>query len=153
MTPVEIIALIFVVIGVIKLVVLMISPKSWKSVPDAFFKQPILMMLVSFVLAAIVLYYLLTEMTIVQIAAVMLFTLLLLLEIPAAVILLKLSRERHGRFSSIQVLAEGSVGTATAYAACGSTRVIRVMHHPAFPSSYPPGGAAGLIGHCIDFHQ
>ena len=77
-TPVEWIALILMVIVAIKLIVILVSPKAWfNSVAKPLWKNAGLMTLVSLVLAAVVLYYLLVELTIVQILAVMAFLALL----------------------------------------------------------------------------
>jgi len=79
MTPIEIIALIIAIIAGVKILALFINPKSWLPVPKAVFSRPLLLGLVSFVLAAIVLKYLIVELTIIQIYAVFLFISLLLL--------------------------------------------------------------------------
>jgi len=79
MTPIEIIAFIIALIAVIKIIVLSLNPKSWMKFPRMINKQPAITMMLSLVLAAIVLYYLLAELTIVHIFAVMFFVMLLLL--------------------------------------------------------------------------
>lgn len=73
MTPIEIIALIFVVIGIIKLITLLINPSKWIKVIDTVYKKPAITMIIALILAAIMLNYLLAELTIVQIFAVMAF--------------------------------------------------------------------------------
>lgn len=80
LTAIEIMALIVVVAGLIKILVLSIKPKAWKGVADAVYAQPAVTTTISLVLAAAALYYLLgAGITIVQIFAVMLFTMLLLM--------------------------------------------------------------------------
>lgn len=75
MTPIEIFALILAVVAAIKIMVIFIQPKSWLGLVKAVYKTPTLTMIVSLVLAAIVLYYLVwvEGITIIQIFAVMLF--------------------------------------------------------------------------------
>jgi|GEM_PF-544600 len=77
-TPVEIMALILVAVVALKIIVILIKPKAWyNSVVKKVWKSPNWMMLICLVLAAVALYYLLMEVTIVQILAVMLFLALL----------------------------------------------------------------------------
>ena len=78
MTPIEIIALILAVVVAVKLLVIMIKPKAWMNVVDVVYRKPTLLMVVSLILAAVVLYYLdFAGITIVQIFAVMVFFALL----------------------------------------------------------------------------
>jgi len=77
MTPIEIMALIVIVVAVIKLIVILVKPKAWIGVVKSVYSNSVLTMVVSLVLAVIVLNYLLTELTIVQIFASMLFFALL----------------------------------------------------------------------------
>jgi hypothetical protein len=77
MTPVEILTLIFISLAVIKLIVVIASPKSWAKVIKGCWKNPKVVAVISFILALIVLYYLLQEMTIVQVFGAMVFTALL----------------------------------------------------------------------------
>lgn len=77
MTPIEIIALIILVAAAIKILVILIKPSSWMGMARTVWKQPALTAIVSLILAAIVLYYLLQEITIIQIFAVMAFVALL----------------------------------------------------------------------------
>ncbi len=79
LTPIEIIALILIVIGVIKMLVLFVKPVAWMNFAKKVYKRPPVVRIVSLILAAIVLWYLLTEITIVQIFAVMAFVALLFL--------------------------------------------------------------------------
>ncbi len=79
MTPIEIIALIFIAFAVIKLSVIWFSPKAWMKIPKAMFSRPIALSVVSLALAGVVLYYLLQELTIVQVFASALFILLVIM--------------------------------------------------------------------------
>ncbi|MBU1975394.1 MAG: hypothetical protein KKG59_03245 [Nanoarchaeota archaeon] len=78
MTPIEILALILIIISVIKIIFVMANPKAWMKNAMGMYKQPIAVMIVSLVLSALVLRYLLVELTIVQIFAVLLFLLLMI---------------------------------------------------------------------------
>ena len=69
MTAVETIALILVVVGLIKLVVLMINPSAWFGLAKGLTRNTAAFRLVALVLGAVILRYLLTELTIVQIFA------------------------------------------------------------------------------------
>ena len=73
MTPIEIIALIFVIIGLIKMIVLFINPANWMKVVDKVYSNSAVTMIVGLVLAVVILNYLLAELTIVQIFAAMAF--------------------------------------------------------------------------------
>ena len=79
MTPVEIMALVVILLGVIKLIVIAINPKSWVGVIDSVYSKPMLTTFVSLILGALVLWLLLKEITIVQIFGTMLFFMLLML--------------------------------------------------------------------------
>ncbi|MEX0920117.1 MAG: hypothetical protein WDZ69_00870 [Candidatus Pacearchaeota archaeon] len=73
-TPVEIIALVFAVIVALKLIVLSIRPMAWyDSVAKKFLGHNELKTVFSVILGAIILYYLLTELTIVQVFAAFAF--------------------------------------------------------------------------------
>jgi len=69
MGPLEIISLILVAIVAIKFVFFAINPKGWMKIPEGMFKQPIVTIIIGLALGALVLYYLLQELTIVQIFA------------------------------------------------------------------------------------
>jgi drug/metabolite transporter (DMT)-like permease len=73
MTPIEWMALIFALLAGIKILVILIKPGSWGNVTNAVYSKPVVTMIVSLILAGFFLNYLLMELTIVQIAAVMLF--------------------------------------------------------------------------------
>jgi hypothetical protein len=78
MSPLEILALILVVLGLVKFIVILIKPGAWAEVPKTMFAKPMLSMIISLILAALVLKVLLAEMTIVHVFAVMLFMMLLM---------------------------------------------------------------------------
>jgi len=63
----EIIVLIFVVLGLLKLIFVLFSPKSWFGFAKGLYKSPAILIIVEIILALIVFYYLLQTMTIVQI--------------------------------------------------------------------------------------
>lgn len=68
-TPVEWIALAIIVLSAIKIVFLLISPKMWMNFAKRVWVSPWLMSVIGFVLGGTILYYLLQEITIVQILA------------------------------------------------------------------------------------
>lgn len=72
MNTIEIFALITALAVALKILVLFIHPKSWYKLTKKVWKQPVVTGVVSFILAVIVLYFVLQEITIVQIFAVML---------------------------------------------------------------------------------
>ena len=78
-STIEWFALFLAVFVLIKLIVISINPKSWMRFSKSLFVKPWLTATVSLVLALVVLYYLLVEITIVQIFAVMLFLSLLIM--------------------------------------------------------------------------
>ncbi len=79
MIPIEIIALVLIIVTVIKLLVILTNPKKWGGVIEAIWKNNGLVTVVSLVLAGVVLYYLLgAGITIIQIFAVMAFLCLLM---------------------------------------------------------------------------
>ena len=73
MNTIEIFAWIVVLVSAIKLITIIISPKSWINFASKIWKNPKIIALVSLVLGAVVFYYLIQEITIVQIFAVILF--------------------------------------------------------------------------------
>ena len=78
-SSVEIIALVFSVILIIKLLFIVFSPKSWASFQSSIFKHPKIVSVIALVLAAIVLNFLLKEVSITQIFASLAFFSLLVL--------------------------------------------------------------------------
>lgn len=65
----EIIVLVFIIIGLIKLLFLLFSPKSWFNFAKKLYSSPAVLIIVEIILALIVFYYLLMSLTIVQIMA------------------------------------------------------------------------------------
>lgn len=79
MTPIGIIALILIIVSAIKIVVILVNPKSWADVVKKIWANPMVTSIISLILAAIVLYYLIQSgLTIVQILAVTAFVGLLM---------------------------------------------------------------------------
>jgi len=79
MTPVEIIALIVIITAAIKMIVLIVNPKSWINFTKKSYSKPGIIKIISLVLAVIVLYCLLSAgITIVDILAVTAFVALLI---------------------------------------------------------------------------
>ena len=76
---VETLALIFMVVAAVKIIVLLVNPKSWIGLIKKVWDNSVLTMVISLILAAVVLYYLVIEggVGIVQILAVSLFMALL----------------------------------------------------------------------------
>src|SRR3989344_2440503 len=77
MTPIEIMALLLVVLGIVKLLFMFIHPKSWLRVAQIAFINSVLTTIVAVVVAGVTLFYLLQELTIVQIFASIWFTMML----------------------------------------------------------------------------
>ena len=79
-TPVETIALIVIALSVIKMIILLVSPKSWMDLAKNVYAKPRLVSFVSLILAAVVLYYLIQSgISIIQILAVTAFVVLLIM--------------------------------------------------------------------------
>lgn len=79
MTPIEIIALIIIIVSAIKIIVILAKPKAWADFVKKIWVNPMVMSIVSLILAVIVLYYLIQSgLTIVQILAVTAFVALLM---------------------------------------------------------------------------
>ena len=74
MTPIEILATIFAVVVILKLVVVSINPNLWMKTAGAMLKSEVLTTLTYLVLTVIIGYYVLAELTVVQVAAVILLT-------------------------------------------------------------------------------
>ncbi|KKK67488.1 hypothetical protein LCGC14_2953570 [marine sediment metagenome] len=66
---VEIIALVLVLLVIVKLLIVSFSPKSWLGLVKALYSTPVILFFVELILAAIVFYYLLQQLTIIQIMA------------------------------------------------------------------------------------
>ena len=78
-SPLEIITVVFAVIVLIKLVIVSFNPKSWiDNIAVPIYKNPSTSSVVMTLVAALIFYYLLAELTIVQIYAVIAFTSMLI---------------------------------------------------------------------------
>lgn len=73
MTPIEIMALLVVSLGLIKTVVILIDAKKWMGVAKAVYGNPQVTQVIALALAGLSLWYLLQELTIVQVWASMAF--------------------------------------------------------------------------------
>ena len=78
MTPLEIIAALFALIGLIKIIVILINKKSWLPVTKSVYGSSRTSSFIFFILALIIFYFLIQELTIVQIIAVAAFVALLM---------------------------------------------------------------------------
>ena len=78
MTPVKVLALIVASLVAIKLVIIFIRPKSWLPVVKTCYGKPIIVIPIALVAAGVILVYLLAELTIIQIFAVMAFMMALM---------------------------------------------------------------------------
>ncbi|MDP2628365.1 MAG: hypothetical protein Q8P15_00515 [Nanoarchaeota archaeon] len=72
MTPVEILALIFAALVILKVLILTINRNTWKNFALSLYNNPVLTAVVELILAIVVFYYLSQELTIVQITAALL---------------------------------------------------------------------------------
>ncbi len=80
MTPIEIIALIVIVLIVIKMLVLLVKPMAWMNLAKGIYKNAIVAQVIGLILAIVVLYYLVNNgVGIVTILAVTAFVALLLM--------------------------------------------------------------------------
>jgi hypothetical protein len=75
LNQIEVLALIFIIVGLIKLIVLAYNPRKWMNFAEKIWKRPKTMQSICFVLALVIFFYL-TEngITIVQILAIAFFT-------------------------------------------------------------------------------
>ena len=74
MAAIETLAVIFSVLVLIKIIVLLVNPKSWMNLTDSIYNNSSLWTIIFLVLALISGYYLLQVFSIAEIAAVMFFT-------------------------------------------------------------------------------
>jgi hypothetical protein len=95
MAPIEILATIFAVFVIVKLVVVTVKPGLWMKWAKGMLKNELLITLIYFVLAVIIGYYIFAELTVVQVAAVTLWVSMLIGIgfVPYSKILLKTSDE------------------------------------------------------------
>ena len=78
MTPLEIIATIFAILILVKVSIVMMNPKLWLKVAEPAMRNYTLTAVVYAIIAVIVGYYIFASLNIVQVAAVMLFTAILI---------------------------------------------------------------------------
>ncbi len=95
MAPIEILAIIFAVFVIVKLIVVTVKPGLWMKWANGMLKNELLITLIYFVLAVIIGYYIFAELTVVQVAAVTLWVSMLIGIgfVPYSKILLKTSDE------------------------------------------------------------
>ena len=74
---IEIIALIFAIVIIVKLLIVSFSPRSWWGFAKGLYKTPAILFIVELILAIVVFYYLLQQLAIVQIMAAVTFGALL----------------------------------------------------------------------------
>lgn len=79
MTPIEIMALIVAIVSLIKIIVILVNPRYWKEVAHVLYKNQAITTIISIILAAVVLKFLLTELSIIQIFATTLFLMLIMI--------------------------------------------------------------------------
>ena len=80
LTPIKIIALIFIVVALIKTITIAVKPKAWMKFVKGFYSKPKILSFIALVLATVVFYFLIQGgMTIVQILATSAFFSLVLL--------------------------------------------------------------------------
>jgi hypothetical protein len=73
-TPVEIIALVLLIVMAIKILVLLIKPQAWMNFAQCFYKKPVVARAISLVLGGVIFYYLITSgISVVEILAVTAF--------------------------------------------------------------------------------
>jgi len=78
MAALETLAAIFAILILVKLLFIIISPKTWIKISGAVWKNGTLIGVICLILSAIIGYYIFANMSIIQVAAVMLFTSLLM---------------------------------------------------------------------------
>ena len=78
MTPIEILATIFAVLVIVKLVVVTVKPDLWMRAAGAMLKSAVLTTLIYLALAVIIGYYIFTDLNVVQVGAVMLLASMLI---------------------------------------------------------------------------
>ena len=77
MTPIEIIALALIVLAAVKMIILLVKPQAWMNFAKGFYKNKSVAVVIGLVLGGIILYYLIQEITIIQILAVTAFVAML----------------------------------------------------------------------------
>ena len=77
METIAIFALIMATLALVKILIILVKPRAWYNLVKAVWKAPTIVMLICLILAAMVFYSLLQELSLVQIMAVVLFVALL----------------------------------------------------------------------------
>ncbi|MBU3912993.1 MAG: hypothetical protein KKB21_00815 [Nanoarchaeota archaeon] len=77
MDAIGIFALVVAVVALVKILTIIIKPRAWFNLAERIWRAPTLAMVICIILAAVVFYNLIQELTIVQIFAVILFVALL----------------------------------------------------------------------------
>src|SRR3989344_4759567 len=77
MTAVETIAFIFIIVGLVKLLVLTVNPAAWMNIAKKIWRKTPYLSIIFLALAVLVFYYLLQELSVLQILAVSAFVALL----------------------------------------------------------------------------
>ena len=103
MSAIEIIAIIFALFILLKISIVLINPHGWFKVSDSIFRNTILVTIVYLIIAVIVGYYIFHSFSITQVAAVMLFSSILigLGLLPFSETLLTIRDEMRGSKSDI----------------------------------------------------
>ena len=103
MTSIEVLATIFAIVILVRLVILLINPQLWMNIAEALLSRYTVATVVYLVLAVIVGYYIFASLNIVQVAAVMLFTSILigLALVPYSRTMLKVTKEIVGTRSDV----------------------------------------------------
>ncbi len=78
MTALEVLATIFAVLILVKLLMIMVNPKAWLGLAEGMFKMRAEITALYAVLAVVIGYFVFTSLSVVQVAAVMLFTSILI---------------------------------------------------------------------------
>ena len=79
MTPIEWMALLFVAFAIVKILVIIWEPKKWLVFVEFVYAKPVVTTIVGLVLAVITLWYLLQDLTIVDVFGVLLFFMFIML--------------------------------------------------------------------------
>ncbi len=79
LSSIEVMALVLAIVGIVKVIVIVVNPSAWRRVIRAVYGSRGVLTIVSLVFGAVTLYYLLKEITIVQIFAAMLFLMFVML--------------------------------------------------------------------------
>lgn len=78
MAPIEVLATIFAVAILIKVIILLINPEPFMKIAESMLKNTRMVVAIYFILAVVVGYYILSSLSAIEVAAVMLFTAILI---------------------------------------------------------------------------